>query len=314
VRLQRLSGPCRTTRYEPGPVGGRNAVPRAPRARTVVLRQRGLGRLPSRYQLVWGTGAVRVPRKRFSLMGGDEPLLGPLALFGGIGLATGVLVTAGVTLFVFRDISSTEIQAATPTARPVGITLLREFGGSVGTPTPVLGVATGPQAIETRLPLGSALASLAEQEAAQRPPAEAEAPAPERAPAPPRVEPARPAPAPQLAPYSAPAPVFQPPPPPRPTDVPPPTDVPRPPATQEVEVRAATEIGPVSPPRAGPTTPPSRPTPPLAAQTPPVSMQVVRPTPPIVPIAGGPPTTGPATSAGGPPITLVVTTPTRTAR
>lgn len=256
-------------------------------------------------------------------MGGDEPFLGPLALFGGIGLATGVLVTAGVTLFVFRDMSSTAVSAATPTARPAGITLLREFGGPFGTPTPALGVAPGPQASGTRPPLGSALATLAEQEAAQRPASDAPAPAAAE-PAPPaaRTEPARPAPASQLAPSNAPpATYFDPPPPPRPTATtqPAPTDVPRPTPTAEEDLRAAREPGPVSAPRLpNPTPTPARATPPVGSQP-----TVTRATPPIVPAApagpaGGalatPSTSGSSGSGGSPQITAAITTPTRTTR
>jgi hypothetical protein len=245
-------------------------------------------------------------------VGADEPLLGPLALFGGIGLAAGVLVTAGVTLFVFRDISSTDVRAATPTARPVGITLLREFGGQVGTPTPQPGVAAGVQASDTRPPLGSALAALAEQEAAQRASADSQPPAPQSQPAP--AAPARSAPAP-IAPYSAPSTFFEPPAPPRPTDTarPVPADAPRPTPTLEEEVRAVREPGPVSPPRTAvpPTVAPPRATPPVVAQTPVVAAQVARPTPPI---SAAPATTpaGSGTSSGSLPITAAVTTPTRT--
>ena len=235
-------------------------------------------------------------------MGGNESLLGPMALFGGVGLATGVLVTAGVTLFVFRDMSTSEMSAATPTARPAGITLLREFGGQTGTPTPQFNV---PPTSGTRPPLGSALAALAEQEATQRP-AEAQAPASEPAPLVARSEPARPAPAPQLAPYSAPpATYFDPPPPPRPTETarPVPTDAPRPTSTLE-EPRPALETGPVSPPRL--------PSPTVARATPPISAQanVVRPTPPIIPATPGAPSSAPSGSAGGLPITAIVTSRT----
>src|SRR5437764_10335078 len=106
-------------------------------------------------------------------MGGNEPFMGPLVLFGGIGLVTGALLTAGVTLFVFRDMSAADVHSATPTARPAGVTLLREFGGTINTPT-VVAVA---QANPTRPALGSALAGLAEQDAPQRDAADAPAPA-----------------------------------------------------------------------------------------------------------------------------------------
>lgn len=238
------------------------------------------------------------------LMGGSEPFLGPLALFGGVGLATGVLVTAGVTFFVFHDAPSTDIRAATPTPRVAGLTLLREFGGPVGTPTLQPGVVAAPQESATRPPLGSALAALSEQETAQRPPA-AEAPVAQPAPAAPRSEPARPAPAPQLAPYSAPATYFEPPPVPRSTETPRPTEVPRPTPTPE-DLRAVREPGPVSAPTVSNPTP-SRPTPAVAAPT-------ARPTPPVISAAITTPTASTSTGGGSLPITAVVITPTRTTR